>query len=382
MAKHNVQKSLTQSLITAYSTLEDPRVVGRCRYPLIEIVVIVMFGLVSGAKYWSQIEAFARSRQKTLKKFLKLEQGIPSFKTLARVMSLIPSNTFEACFRRWAASLRENKSLEVIAIDGKTLRKSSHQSIGQSAAHLVNAFASQNGITLASQKVADKTNEIKAIPSIVKSLDIQGALISIDAMGCQKGIAKLIRLKGAHYILALKKNHKRFYKKVETLFQKAKTLGYAGMVTRTHTTRDSAHSRGERREYTLLPIMYLYPYKKIWRDLETLVQVKCKRYTQKGKTIQYRYYLTSLKIHSHLRITSAIREHWGIENRLHWKLDVAFKEDQSRVRCLNAPENLATLRKVALYFLENEETYKGSIESKQWQTLLSVDYLKKVLGLT
>lgn len=381
MSKDNIQKALTQSLIATFSELEDPRVEGRCAYPLIDIVVIVLCGLICGAKYWSQMEELALQRQRWLKKFLKLENGIPSFKTLSRVMSLIPATSFEACFRCWAASIREKKALEVIAIDGKTVRKSSHQAAGHSAAHLVNAFASQNGITIAVERVADKSNEIKAIPEILKSLDVSDSLITIDAMGCQRGIANLIHLRGADYVLALKKNHKRFYRKVEHLFSKAKELNYAGMVKCDHLTRDSDHSRGERREYTLLPIMYLHQYKTVWNGLETLVQVKCKRHTTAGMQVSYRYYISSLTIKSYLRISSAIREHWGIENRLHWKLDVAFKEDQSRVRCLNAPQNFSSLRKIALYFLESEQTNKGSIEFKQWKAALDTDYLQTVLGI-
>jgi predicted transposase YbfD/YdcC len=381
MSKDNIQKALTQSLIATFSELEDPRVEGRCTYPLIEIIIIVLCGLICGAKYWSQMEELARQRQRWLKKFLKLENGIPSFKTLSRVMSLIPASSFEACFRCWAASIREKKALEVIAIDGKTVRKSFHKEAGQSAAHLVNAFASQNGLTIAVERVADKSNEIKAIPQILKSLEVSDSVITIDAMGCQKGIAKLIRLRGADYVLALKKNHKRFYKKVECLFARAKELNYAGMVKSDHLTRDSDHSRGERREYTLLPIMYLHKYKEVWSGLETLVQVKCKRHTTTGSETSYRYYISSLPINFYLRISSAIREHWGIENRLHWKLDVSFKEDQSRVRCQHAPQNFSSLRKIALYFLESEQSNKGSIESKQWKAALSTDYLQKVLGI-
>jgi predicted transposase YbfD/YdcC len=380
MTKDNVNKDLAQSIINIFTDLEDPRVEGKCSYPLIEIIVIVLCSLICGAKYWSQMEEFAHQRKKWLKKFLKLKNGIPSFKTLSRVMALIPAETFEACFRLWAESIREKKSLEVIAIDGKTLRKSSHDEANLSAAHLVNAFASQNGITVAVERTPDKSNEIKAIPKILNSLDVSDSVITIDAMGCQKGIAKLIRMRDAHYVLALKKNHKRFYKKVAHLFKRAEELDYNAMVLQEHLTRDSDHSRGERREYTLLPIMYLPQYKEVWKDLETLIQVKCRRFTTKGSETVCRYFISSLSIKSHLRASSAIREHWGIENRLHWKLDVSFKEDQSRVRNLNAPQNLSSLRKVALYYLESEQTNKGSIESKQWKAALNTKYLEKILN--
>lgn len=380
MSKDKLNKNCAQSIIKNFVNLEDPRVKGRCKYPLIEIIVIVLCGLICGAKYWSQMEEFARQKEKWLKKFITLEHGIPSFKTISRVMSIVPAEAFEACFRQWADSIREKKNLEVIAIDGKTLRKSSNENADRSAAHLINAFASQNGITVAVEKTPDKSNEIKGIPKILNSLEIDNALITIDAMGCQKGIAKLIRFRNAHYVLALKKNHKRFYRKVAHLFHRAKELNYSGMVIREHVTRDSDHSRGERREYTLLPIMYMHKYKKVWTDLETLVQVKCRRYTTKGRETSYRYYISSLPIKSHLRISSAIREHWGIENRLHWKLDVSFKEDQSRVRNLNAPQNFSSLRKIALFYLESEQTNKGSIEMKQWTAALNADYLERVLN--
>jgi predicted transposase YbfD/YdcC len=187
-------------------------------------------------------------------------------------------------------------------------------------------------------------------------------------------------MRDAHYLLALKKNHKRFYRKVTHLFQRAEELNYSAMVVQNHLTRDSDHSRGERREYTLLPIMYMHQYKKVWKDLETLVQVKCRRFTTKGSETIYRYYISSLPIKSYLRISSAIREHWGVENRLHWKLDVSFKEDQSRVRKLNAPQNLSSLRKVALFYLESEQSNKGSIEAKQWKAALNTNYLEQILN--
>jgi predicted transposase YbfD/YdcC len=184
MAKDNLNKDLAQSIIANFSKLEDPRVEGKCAYPLIEIIMIVLCSLICGARYWSQMEEFAHQRRKWLKKFLKLKHGIPSFKTISRVMSLIPADTFESCFRQWAESIRERKHQEVIAIDGKTLRKSSHDEAKQSATHLVNAFASQNGITVAVERTLDKSNEIKAIPKILNSLDISDCLITIDAMGC------------------------------------------------------------------------------------------------------------------------------------------------------------------------------------------------------
>lgn len=369
-----------QPIINAFKNLKDPRVQGRCDHKLIDIIVITFCAIISGAKYWEQIEEFGRQREPWFRQFLDLDNGIPSYKTFNRVFSIIPADEFEYCFRIWSSSVREKRKQEVIAIDGKTLRNSSHNAIGQKALHLINAYATQNGLTLAVEKTPDKSNEIKGIPKLLKSINIEDCVVTIDAMGCQKGIANLIRLKEANYVLALKKNHKRFYKKVELLFQQAEKNNYDSMVTYHHTMTDSDHSRGERREYSCLPVMYLPLYKKRWKDLDTFIKVKSIRHTAKGKQTSTRYYISSLSPKQYLRICSAIREHWHIENRLHWKLDVSFKEDQSRTHARNGPQNLSSLRKMALFYLESEPSCLSGLECKQWKAALSIGYLEKVIG--
>ena len=213
----------------------------------------------------------------------------------------------------------------------------------------------------------------------MKALNLSGNIVTIDAMGCQKGIANLIRIRDADYVLALKENHRRFYRKVQGLFYKASEEGLPNMVSSHYVTRDSDHSRGERREYSCLPLMYLHEYKEVWRDLNTFIQVKSTRHTKNKIETSFRYYITSIPLSDHLRSCSAIREHWHVENRLHWKLDVAFKEDQYRVYNQNSSQILSSIRKIALFYLESEPTCRRGVEVKQWKAAMDIKYLETVL---
>ena len=235
-------------------------------------------------------------------------------------------------------------------------------------------------MTIGSIKTPDKSNEIKGIPPLLKLLPISGCIITIDAMGTQKGIANLIRLRGAHYMLALKKNHKRFYKKVETLFVKAKQLNYNAMVYKESEVYDYDHSRYEKREYTVLPMMYLPSESKIWNGLQAFIQVKSMRYIGDEKQEMSRYYISSLPFHNYLLMAKSIRHHWHIENRLHWKLDVAMREDDCRIYHPHSAENFSTLRKLVLQLLEKDNSTSQGIAFKQWKAALSTDYLQKLVG--
>jgi predicted transposase YbfD/YdcC len=370
-----------QPIITCFSRLEDPRIVGRTKHKLIDVIVIAICAIICGAKHWNQIAAFGELRKEWLQTFLELPNDIPSKYTFGRVFSLIEPISFQECFIAWSKEVSRLTSGEIIAIDGKTLRKSFHKEAGKEALHIVNAFAVNNGITLGSIKVPDKSNEIKGIPKLLQMLKLTGCIVTIDAMGTQKGIAKLIRMKGADYVLALKKNQGRLYKKVSSLFAKAEQLHYQNMVYKVHTTKDYDHSRIEEREYRILPIMYLHAFTKQWKDIKSVIGVKSKVEATKNKTAETRYYITSLTLKDYKNIAKSIRRHWTVENKLHWKLDVAMAEDACRIYKERAAENFSALRKLALFYLEKDRSIRGGIAFKHFIAAQDPQFLPRILNL-
>lgn len=272
--------------------------------------------------------------------------------------------------------------MRIISIDGKTLCNSSHVNGGKAALHIINAFATRQKITLAETKTPDKSNEIKGIPVLLNLINPKDKIITIDAMGTQKGIAKLIRKKQAHYVLALKKNHPRFYRKVHRLFERSEELNFQNMVYKKWKDRNYAHDRIEKREYTVLPMMYLHSFKKNWTDLSVFVRVKAKRHLKSKEQPEEstRYYISSLPNKKYHKTAQAIRQHWAVENSLHWKLHVALHEDQCPIYRGFAAENLATMRKIVLYLLQNENSTQDGIAMKKLNAALDNKYLRKVVG--
>lgn len=374
---HNYVKN--QSLFHCFLTIRDPRVKGRCTYPLINVLVITLCALISGANTWKAINQFGNLRRRWLNQFIDMSVGVPSSLTFARVFSLIEPAEFKKCLTVWMKQFFDLVKFDMIHIDGKSLCDSARKTQHKKATHIVNAYLAKEQVTLGEVLVLDKTNEIKAIPKLLKSLSIQGCIITIDAMGTQKGIANLVRLKQAHYVLALKKNHKRFYRYVDRIFSLSSDSAYANMVVHTEKTNNYGHGRIEKRIYCVLPMMYFYKYKKYWRDLQAIVRVECIRHIGKATEISVRYYLTSLPFTEHARMRQAIRQHWSIENNLHWKLDVGLGEDACLATRGHAPENLATMRKMVLKLLENETTSTQGIAMKRLRAAISTRYLRKVI---
>lgn len=375
---------LDQPLFRAFMEIPDPRVGGRCLYPLFEIIFITLCALICGSDSWKGIESFGKKRRRWLSQFLELKNGIPSQLTFARVFSRIDPIAFEQCMRRWIYDFVKLMMWDIVNIDGKTARGSGHSNGEKKKMHLLNAYHARNKISLGSERTAEKSNEIKAIPVLLKSLNLTGTIITIDAMGTQKGIANLIRDKKAHYVLALKKNHKRFYRKVESTFQHADALQFESMVQREAKTDDYGHHRIEEREYSVLPMMYFHKYKKTWRDLTAVVRVKSKRTFLDGNKkdeISVRYYITSIPFKKHQKMFEAIRTHWSIENKLHYKLDLGMHEDNCQIFRGFADQNLAAMRKVVLNLLEKEFSFNGGVALKRQQAALSTRYLRKVLNI-
>lgn len=253
--------------------LKDSRVPGRCLYPLIDIIGITLCLLICGVENRKAIELYGHQRKRFLSRFFNLSNGIPSHLTFARVFSLLDPEQFKKCIMDWINEVCQLINDDIIAIDGKKVRGSSHINGAKAALHIINAFAARQKITLAQVKTPDKSNEIKGIPQLLNLINLKNMIITIDAMGTQKGIAKLIRKKQAHYVLALKKNHQRFYKKVHRLFERADELNYKEMVYKQWADKNYGHGRIEEREYTVLPLMYLHSFKKQWADLSLFVRV-------------------------------------------------------------------------------------------------------------
>jgi predicted transposase YbfD/YdcC len=304
-----------QYLFNCFLTIKDPRVGGRCTYSLLSILVIVLCGLICGCDNWKSMELLAKIRKRWLSQWIDLSKGVPSHQTLARVFSLIDPPEFERCLQEWIEGVCALFADDIITIDGKTIRGSSHKRGNKQATHVINAYSPRLATSLGSTITPDKSNEIKGIPILLKTLNIKDKIITIDAMGTQKGIAKLIRLKEAHYMLALKKNHGRLYKKVKTLFNKADELDYKAMVYKKKESRHYDHSRIEQRKYTVLPVMYSPAYIEQWKDLSAYIRVESERHLPTGEIeTATRYYITSLPYKKYRKMSEAIREHWQIES--------------------------------------------------------------------
>ncbi|MGK7887445.1 MAG: ISAs1 family transposase [Crocosphaera sp.] len=335
------------TLIDHFEKLSDPRVDRTKDHKLIDILVIALCAMICGADNFVAMETYGNSKHKWLKQFLELENGIPSHDTFARVFARIDPNEFEKCFRDWVSSIAQLIPGEVVNIDGKTVKHSVNTAVGKKAIHLVNAWASQQRLVLAQQKVHERTNEITAIPHLIKLLELNGCLVTIDAMGTQTDIAELLHSKGADYCLALKGNQKGLFKEVQEVFDNAQQTEWIGIEHSFHRTVEKGHGRIETRRYWTFSAELLIQNTDKWAGLKSIGIVESVRRIGDKTTTSTRYYLNSFASDAN-RLEVAVRSHWSIENNLHWVLDVAFNEDDCPVHKDNAPENLARLRQVSL----------------------------------
>lgn len=373
-----------QPLIKVFLNLKDPRVSGRCLYPLINVIFITLCAQIAGCDGWKAIENFGHEKIRWLSQFINLENGIPSHFTFARVIARINPKLFECCAREWFQLIYKLGMWDIINLDGKTACASGHVNGDKKNMHLVNAYSATHNVTLGSERVTHKSNEIKAIPILLNELNITGTIITTDAMGTQRGIANLIREKQAHYVLGVKDNQKRLHRFADKIFENADQLNYKNMVSGNKKTNDYGHQRIEDREYTILPAMYFFKHKKNWRDMQAIVRVKTKTHIlQKNKNDESatRYYITSIPYKMHEKTFEAIRAHWSVENKLHWKLDVGMHEDDCQIYRGFADQNLAAMRKIVLALLDREKSYEAGIELKRLKAALSTRYLRKVVGL-
>lgn len=368
-----------------FADIEDPRKQHSPPHDLIEIIIIAICAVICGANDWVAIESFGKSKAGWLGTFLRLANGIPSHDTFGRVFAQIDPIAFQNSFVSWIKAVSQVIKSEVVSVDGKTLRRSHDRGIGKEAIHLVSAWASQNQLVLGQVKVDDKSNEITAIPALLRLLAIKGCIITLDAMGTQTDIAAQVIAQEADYALALKDNHKKLHQEVTSLFSDALADPDTLIPYQIHQTLDKGHGRLEIRRCYVIDdpqyIAYLDPNGR-WTGLKSIVRIEAERYLPDQQTTQIRYYLSSLPGDPKL-LNRVIRTHWTIENQLHWSLDVAFREDDARIRKGHAPENMALLRHIALNLLKQEPSAKLGIHNKRLRAGWDHDYLLTVLaGLT
>lgn len=373
--------STVENLLSHFSSITDPRKENHNkRHQLGDILVLTILAVICGADNWVEVETFGNEKIEFLNSFLELPHGIPSHDTLGDVFARLSIRELENSFLSWINALVESKNGEIIAIDGKTLRRSHNRKKGQGAIHMVSAWASRNQLVLGQRQVDDKSNEITAIPELLKMLDIEGCTITIDAMGCQKKIAEQIYEQGGDYVLAVKENQGKLHEKIEHLFADGEAKSYEAMWYRQHITIDGGHGRVETRNYTVLPMMYLPFFKLKWKGLQSIAMVESVREIGDERTTERRYFISSLAADAKI-ISEAIRQHWTIENQLHWSLDMSFNEDNCRVRKGNAAGNLSIIRHIALNLLKHESSAKVGIKIKRRKAGWSQQYLAKVLAI-
>src|SRR3954447_7010715 len=370
---------MIEGLASCFAGLEDPRETRRCDHQLIDILAIAVCAVVACAESWEDIELYGRSKRAWLEAFLALPNGIPSHDTFRRVFMLIDPDAFEACFTLWAQSLAVGVEREVVALDGKTVRRSGSRRHEQGPLHLVSAWASGRGLALGQREVDRKSNEIAAIPELLDTLRIDGCIVTLDAMGCQKEIAERIRAKGADYLLALKANHGRAFAAVREHFERT-CFGLGSGGRPVFDAFEEGHGRLVRRRVFMDPAAKDLEPLSGWPELSMVLAVETSRgVSGAGKVeAESRYFLTSCGDDPAV-LVRAIRRHWSIENALHWVLDVIFREDDSRVRDRTAARNLALLRKIALNLVAADRSSQTSVRGRRKKAAWNDDYMLRII---
>ena len=374
-------KSFKPTLLDELKTLADPRTQRKPDHLLVDIVAIGILATLAGADNMVAVATYGQEEDEWLSTFLELPNGIPSHDTFSRVFALIDPEQFHGFFLRWIEHLTRQLDIKLIHLDGKTSRGSYDREHRLKALHSVSAWASEHHLVLAQQRVDDKSNEITAIPELLKLLDITGTIITIDAMGTQTAIAEQIINAGGNYILALKGNQATLHQGVKTFFKQAVEQQWEGIDYSYDDGTDAGHYRIDYRQVWAVPISQVpnLAKRKKWKGLKTIVMVRRKRTLWNDETDELSYYISSLEADAAV-IAHSIRSHWSIENSLHWVLDVTFKEDHSRIRMGHGPENIGLLRRLCVNLIKRHPS-KDSIPTKRFRAALSHDFLIDLLTL-
>lgn len=368
------------SLEECFGDMPDPRVEGRCDHMLVEVLLIAICAILCGAESWSEVEEFGNAKEAWLKQYLTLAAGIPSHDTFSRIFRLLNAAEFQRRFMRWVEAHFTVPTGQVIAVDGKTVRGSRDTFHGQDAIHLVSAWASESGVLLGQRKVDAKSNEMTAIPELLKLLFIKGCIVTVDALNCQKAIAQTIIDQQADYVFALKANHPQLHQDVVEWFAWAQARDFRDVPHSFHQTVNKGHGRLEiRRCWAIHDPLALASmgYYEGWAGLRSVVMVQRERRIASNSQTEIVYYLSSLTADAR-RLLAATRAHWSVENSFHWTLDVVFAEDASRVRLDDAPENLAVIRHIALNLLKRHPA-QLSLKRKQFRAALDDSFLFELL---
>ena len=372
---------MAESFFEHFAILPDPRVQRTRRHELSDIVAVALLGVICGAEGWTEIAEFGEAKEGWLKTFLNLPNGIPSHDTFGRVFAALDPEEFERCFQAWTADLADASAGRIIAIDGKTLRRSFDRANGKSAVHLVSAWVQGNHTVFGQVRTDEKSNEITAIPRLLGMLNLNGATVTLDAMGCQKQIARAIVDKGADYVLAVKGNQGSLREDVQVFMDDVSGENSVKAPVDVYETVEKDHGRVEtRRVWSTSKVKWLAERTE-WPGVQSLAVAECERRIHGQRSVERRYYISSMTGRSAKRLAEAIRGHWSIENNLHWMLDVVFREDDCRVRVGNAAENLSRLRRMALNLLKRETTSKRGIKCKRLRAGWDHGYLLKILGI-
>lgn len=371
-------KKPTASIVDHFKELVDPRIERNKKHSLIDIIVLTICAVITGSETWEEIEDYGHYKEEWLKSFLPLANGIPSHDTIRRLFIRLNPEELQRCFISWIEAVRDLIAGDVIAVDGKTLRRSGEQVSGKSPIHMVSAWAAGSGLILGQKKTAEKSNEITAIPALLELLEIKGCIVTIDAIGCQSEIAATIQNKKADYVFALKGNQKNLHEDVKYFYHdlEEKDLGEEWLDS--HKTVDKDHGRIEIREYYQSDEIAWLPELKNFTGARTIGMVKATRIIGKQKSTECRYYISSLPMNAQ-RFAHAVRSHWSIENTLHWTLDMTFREDDSRMREGYSAENFAMMRRLALSLMKRDKNSKKSLKRRRRISHLDDSYLTQLL---
>ena len=369
------------TLFAHLSQIEDPRIERTKQHKLIDILVIAVCGTICGAEGFNEIEEFGEAKEEWLKQFLELPNGIPSHDTFRRVFMLIKPEKFQAVFLGWVASVAKTTKGKIVNVDGKRLRGTKSQEKQNQALCMVSAWAQANRMVLGQVKCEEKSNEITAIPELLRLLELEGCIVTIDAMGCQKDIVKQIVDQKADYLISLKGNQGNLHKAIKDKFTEAEKSEFRELEHDYCETFEKGHGRIETRRCWVTEEVAWLAQKEDWVGLKSIVMVESQReIIGKPPTIERRYFISSLAADAKQSL-QAVRGHWAIENSLHWVLDIAFREDDCRIRAENSAENMAILRHISLNLLKQEESCKRGIKTKRLKSGWDEAYLSKVLNI-